>query len=74
MAETVGYPCCESNENFVAVSVPVSFFLWVRKRQCDQHTLKNKTTFLVAKVNIAMESNHLETVVFLIDCYSFCVL
>lgn len=41
----------------------VSFFFWVRKRQCDQHTLKNKTTLFVVKVNTAVESSHLETVV-----------
>ena len=62
-AEIVADPCCEASENFVAVSAPVSFFFWVRKRQCDQHTLKNKTTLFVLKANTTVESSHLETVV-----------
>lgn len=68
-------PAVQSNENFAALSAPVSFSLWVRKRLCDQRTLKSKPALLCCgEMNIAMEANHLDTVVFSIACYSFCLL
>jgi hypothetical protein len=75
-----GDPCGAIIQRKPSCSVGTAFFFWIRQRQCDHQQIKkkkkktNKSTFIVANVNITMETNRLEIAVsrLLDTCFVFC--